>query len=97
MNLHYSMRILPHDQNSGGFFVALLRKREDFAWLYDNKNTSRLIDEREEGNAEDEFLRSNMPEVENAVVLEDDGQREKVERLIDEAEEDKEKEEAAQG
>jgi len=35
MNLHYSMRILPHDQNSGGFFVALLRKREDFQWKYE--------------------------------------------------------------
>jgi tRNA (cytosine34-C5)-methyltransferase len=34
MNLQYSMRILPHDQNSGGFFVALLRKTEDFEWLY---------------------------------------------------------------
>lgn len=24
------MRILPHDQNSGGFFLALLRKTEGF-------------------------------------------------------------------
>ena len=26
MQLHHSMRLLPHDQNSGGFFVALLKK-----------------------------------------------------------------------
>jgi hypothetical protein len=32
------MRILPHDQNSGGFFIALLRKKEDFEWKYDVKN-----------------------------------------------------------
>lgn len=27
MNLHYSMRILPHHQNTGGFFIALLRRK----------------------------------------------------------------------
>jgi len=30
MGLQNSMRILPHDQNSGGFFIALLKKHEDF-------------------------------------------------------------------
>lgn len=30
MQLHHSMRMYPHDQNSGGFFVALLKKHEDF-------------------------------------------------------------------
>ena len=30
MQLHHSMRILPHDQNSGGFFVALMKKHDDF-------------------------------------------------------------------
>lgn len=37
MNLNYSMRILPHDQNSGGFFIALLKKKDNFEWLYDAK------------------------------------------------------------
>lgn len=37
MNLHHSMRILPHDQNSGGFFVALLKKHHDFEWNYSLK------------------------------------------------------------
>ena len=31
------MRILPHDQNSGGFFIALLKKHQDFEWKYDVK------------------------------------------------------------
>ena len=80
MNLHYSMRILPHDQNSGGFFVALLRKRAEFQWKYEGGKVG------EEG--EEEFLKANMPEVENAVALEDDGQgeKEKVEKQIEEAE-----------
>jgi hypothetical protein len=30
-----SMRILPHDHNSGGFFVALFRKSDDFCWMHD--------------------------------------------------------------
>jgi hypothetical protein len=37
INLDHSMRILPHDQNSGGFFIALLKKHEDFEWKYDIK------------------------------------------------------------
>ena len=49
MNLHYSMRILPHDQNSGGFFVALLRKQENFEWLYDAKKGGKM-----EGEEKDE-------------------------------------------
>lgn len=74
MNLHYSMRILPHDQNSGGFFVALLKKQENFEWLYDTKKNSKMVDESEEKNEEqreEDFLKSNMPELENAVALED--------------------------
>jgi hypothetical protein len=30
-----SMRILPHDHNSGGFFLALFRKSEDFGWMHE--------------------------------------------------------------
>ena len=37
MELHNSMRLLPHDQNSGGFFVALLKKHLDFEWKYETK------------------------------------------------------------
>jgi len=32
------MRMLPHDHNSGGFFVALLKKHLDFEWKYENKS-----------------------------------------------------------
>lgn len=93
MNLHYSMRILPHDQNSGGFFVALLKKQENFEWLYDTKKNSKMVDEGEEKNEEqreEDFLRSNMPEVENAVALEDEGQKEKEEKEFDEEVEEEE-------
>ena len=31
MQLQRCMRLLPHHQDSGGFFVALLRKREGIA------------------------------------------------------------------
>lgn len=75
MKLHYSMRVLPHDQNSGGFFVALLCKGEDFEWLYEKKGKAYEEKEKEEVNREEEFLRSNMPDVENAVVVEDEVQR----------------------
>lgn len=30
MNLHRSFRILPHTQNSGGFYVAVLKKTGEF-------------------------------------------------------------------
>jgi tRNA (cytosine34-C5)-methyltransferase len=56
MNLHYSMRILPHDQNSGGFFVALLRKNEDFRWKHEGEKGV-----EGEGEGEEELLRSHMP------------------------------------
>jgi hypothetical protein len=79
------MRILPHDQNSGGFFVALLRKGEDFQWKYEGE---KVPGTEGEGEGEEELLRSHMPEVENAVALEDDGQgeREKIEKRIEEEE-----------
>ena len=32
--LDFTMRILPHDQNSGGFYVALLKKTHEFQWKY---------------------------------------------------------------
>ena len=32
MHLDYTMRILPHDQNSGGFYVALFRKKGYVCW-----------------------------------------------------------------
>lgn len=34
MGIQNTMRILPHDQNSGGFYVALLKKHENFQWKY---------------------------------------------------------------
>ena len=36
IGLHHTMRILPHDQNSGGFYVALLKKLPNFEWRYAN-------------------------------------------------------------
>jgi len=44
------MRILPHDQNSGGFFIALLKKHEDFEWKYDHTKKDNLVDEKDEEN-----------------------------------------------
>jgi hypothetical protein len=32
LHLDYTMRVLPHDQNSGGFYVALLRKKGYVYW-----------------------------------------------------------------
>lgn len=34
IGLDNTMRILPHDQNSGGFYVALLKKHDNFQWKY---------------------------------------------------------------
>lgn len=44
MGLRNSMRVLPHDQNTGGFFIALLKKEQDFEWKYavNNKATTSL-------------------------------------------------------
>jgi len=27
LHIDYSMRVLPHDQNTGGFYIALFRKK----------------------------------------------------------------------
>lgn len=29
-----SMRMLPHDENGGGFYLALFRKSKDFEWKH---------------------------------------------------------------
>lgn len=42
LNLDYTMRILPHDQNSGGFYVALLKKTQDFEWSYSSNQKKKL-------------------------------------------------------
>jgi len=39
VSLHFSIRILPHKQNSGGFFVAVLHKKYS---LRDAQNSSKL-------------------------------------------------------
>lgn len=41
------MRILPHDHNSGGFFVALLRKTKNFHWKYED-TLSKTADNKDE-------------------------------------------------
>jgi hypothetical protein len=70
------MRVLPHDQNSGGFFVALMRKNEDFEWRYDHSKRNKLVDEKEEGNEQNfrdqEFVDNNLPQVEQEVADEGD-------------------------
>lgn len=38
MQLQNTMKMFPHDQNSGGFFLALLKKHEDFEWNYNLKS-----------------------------------------------------------
>lgn len=82
IQLHNSMRILPHDQNSGGFFVALLKKHQDFEWKYSTSKKEKLVDEKEEANEaairDEEFVHNNLPEMENDVVNEE-GQGEKME------------------
>uniref|UniRef100_A0A452I6X0 tRNA (cytosine(34)-C(5))-methyltransferase n=1 Tax=Gopherus agassizii TaxID=38772 RepID=A0A452I6X0_9SAUR len=49
MNLERCIRILPHHQNTGGFFVAVLIKKSPMPW---NKRQSKII--KEPPDAEDE-------------------------------------------
>ena len=60
------MRIIPHDQNSGGFFVALLKKHNDFEWKYDVKNENK---EGENEDLEEKFVAENLPQIDKEVVL----------------------------
>lgn len=39
-DLSKTMRILPHDQNSGGFYVALIHKLQDFEWSYSSNKAN---------------------------------------------------------
>jgi hypothetical protein len=36
-----TMRLLPHDENSGGFYVALFRKTKDFEWKYNTQKKTK--------------------------------------------------------
>lgn len=65
MQLHHSMRVLPHDQNSGGFFLALLKKHDHFEWNYDKKPKKESQEDEEEN-----FVDHNLPEVENPIFKE---------------------------
>lgn len=64
------MRILPHDQNSGGFYVALLRKTPEFEWKY-SVNQKKKMEEKGEAELEEQFLKANLPEVDEQVPNED--------------------------
>jgi len=36
--IHNSMRVLPHDQNTGGFFIAVFKKHKETTKLLSNDN-----------------------------------------------------------
>ena len=42
-----SMRMLPHDENGGGFYLALFRKSKDFEWKHfeGKKKTQMTVEE----------------------------------------------------
>ena len=41
--IHHTMRMLPHDENSGGFYLALFRKSKDFEWKYNDKKAKTVL------------------------------------------------------
>lgn len=59
-HLEYTMRVLPHDQNSGGFYVALFKKNMDFEWKY-SATQKKKMEEKGEEEIEEEFLEKNLP------------------------------------
>ena len=71
IGLDKTMRLMPHDQNTGGFFVALLKKHNDFEWKYANQQGDKIKEGEDVEGREEEFLKSNLPEVEEAVAKED--------------------------
>lgn len=73
--LDYTMRILPHDQNSGGFYVALLKKTHQFEWKY-TVNQRKKMEEKGEAQLEQEFLENNLPEVDE-IIPKQQGEEEK--------------------
>lgn len=66
IHLDYTMRILPHDQNSGGFYVALLKKTHEFEWKY-STNQKKKIEEKGEAEVEQEFVDNNLPEIDEQI------------------------------
>lgn len=49
--IHNSIRVLPHDQNTGGFFVGIIKKHKDTSKLTSNDNSTTNIN-----NIEQEIL-----------------------------------------
>ena len=37
---HHSMRVMPHDQNTGGFFIGIIKKNKDTTKLTDNHSSN---------------------------------------------------------
>lgn len=64
-----SMRILPHDHNSGGFFVALLRKTKNFHWKHED-TLSKTASNHEE--LEEKALEAQMEKVDAELPKEQD-------------------------
>lgn len=46
----FSIRILPHQQDTGGFFVALLKKTSDFPWSKSSSATKQAVGGNDENS-----------------------------------------------
>ena len=76
MGIHHTMRVLPHDQNSGGFYVALFKKHHDFEWKYGNKGEKPQNKmEEEDVEKDEEFLKANLPDIQNDIAVENNDDR----------------------
>ncbi|OTF82850.1 tRNA (cytosine(34)-C(5))-methyltransferase-like protein, partial [Euroglyphus maynei] len=70
LNLKYCMRIMPHYQNTGGFFIALIRKKTDtLCWekesdeiTIEKKNDD---DKEQQTNSKDDNKKNNNPDKKN--------------------------------
>lgn len=67
-NLHYTLRILPHQQNTGGFYIAVLVKKDKLPPLVRNPNSNYNRNNNNAGDAaaqEDASASASAPQ-ENA-------------------------------
>ncbi|KAH9414810.1 tRNA (cytosine(34)-C(5))-methyltransferase [Dermatophagoides pteronyssinus] len=60
LNLKYCMRIMPHYQNTGGFFIALIRKKTDIlCWEKESEGSSEKKNDEQQTNTNDDDNNNN--------------------------------------
>ena len=99
--IHKTVRLMPHDQNTGGFYLALIRKKKNV--IFTNKNKAKKeaqkVEAEEKEVDEDQAIRELDKDVQNIpkeMLQVDDSEEKPKSEKKDEIEEEEKKEEKSE-